>query len=301
MDIKVEYIDQNGSFSNQIESINILGLLKHLAIAGQGYLPSLKYYIRIAGVFLRFIDYLDKYALANSHFSEPPVIRRDPTEKGYFSNLAGKGIADFLTKRLSNAKITHNYEAAMTIAGFPIKGSRPDLYCIGKNYQFAVEAKGFSSYSISSSDMVYHKNQSMAGPLPVNFSVASVSYRLYQDVNCKYHDPYKSNIEYASILNSRLNKQYYDGVFEYLDHDHFFIEDGEIEGNHCFFIDIFGGKTPFKLSIGGKRITLILQSEFKKFIIGEQTKFNESVIQGKNYYLDTDGIGFGFRKFKYDN
>jgi hypothetical protein len=301
MDIKVEYFDQNGLCSNLTESINIFGLLKHLAIAGQGYLPSLKYYIKMVGIFCRFIEYLDRNALINSYFSEPPNIRRDPTEKANFSTLAGKGIADFLAKKLSNAKITHNYEAAMTIAGYKIKGSRPDLYCIGNNFQFALEAKGSASHSISANEMLIHKNQSMNGPLPVNFTVASVSFRLYKDVHCNYHDPYKSNIKYNFKLNSRLNTQYYKGVFEYLDHKYFNIEEGEIEGNHCFFIDILGYKTPIKLLIGGRSFTLILQSEFKKIISGEKAKFNESIIQGKDYYLDTDGIGFCLRNFKYDN
>jgi hypothetical protein len=72
MDINVEYKDQNGNYNYRVESINYYGILKHLAIAGQYYLPSVKQYIKIAGNFLRFSEYLEETTFNNSHFSEPP-------------------------------------------------------------------------------------------------------------------------------------------------------------------------------------------------------------------------------------
>jgi hypothetical protein len=297
MKIQVEYKDEKGTYHNLIETINNFGLLKHLAIAGQHYLPTLQEYIRIAGIFLRFIEYLDKTALSNSSFSEPPAIRRDPTEKAEFSTLVGKGIADFLSKKLSKAKVTHSYEAAMTLKGLKIKGKRPDLYCFGDKFQFAVEAKGYSKAYVNSKEMLIHKNQAVSGPLPVNFSIASVSYNLFNNVSCKYHDPFVNNIEYDNRLYMELNRIYYSGIFEYLDNDLFDIEEGELEGNHCFFIDILGSLIPFCVS-SSERICLILQTDFKRFLRGENVFFNDTIIQNENYYLDTDGIGFGSRTFK---
>jgi hypothetical protein len=205
MNIEIEYIDQNSILSSRSEDISNFAILKHLAIAGQWYLPALKYYTRIIGIFLHYVEYLDRTTLNSSKFSLPPTIRRDPTETGQFSNLVGKGIGDFLSKRLSGAKVTHNYEAAMILQGIPLSGSRPDLYCIGEAFQFAVEAKGFSAANVSAREMLRHKNQANSGPLPVNFCVASVSYNLYTQVKCNYHDPFDRNVELNVTINRELN------------------------------------------------------------------------------------------------
>jgi hypothetical protein len=298
MNISTEYIDQAGNLSNRIESINTFGLVKHMAIAGQGYLPSIKYYTKTFGIFCHYIEYLDSASLNESRFSLPPSERRDPTERGQFSNLVGKGLGDFLSRRLSGAKITHGYEAAMTVAGIPISGSRPDLYCIGNGFQFALEAKGYSATTISAKEMLNHKSQAQSGPLPVNFSIASVSYNLYELVRCKYHDPFNDSIIYNAPVNRRLNRLYYEGIFEYLNFDYFRIEEGEIQNNHCYFIDILGPGTPYNFSIKGFSLALILQSEFKRFTLGESSHFNETIIQEPFLYLDTDGIGICLMEFK---
>jgi hypothetical protein len=298
MDIEVEYIDQNRNLSNRTESINGFGLIKHLAIAGQGYLPSVKYYTRTVGLFLHYIEYLKFQDISASHFSEPPPVRRDPTEKGDFSTLAGKGIADFLAKKLSGAKVTHNYESAMTIAGFKVTGKRPDLYCIGTDFQFGLEAKGYSIGSISGNEMLKHKDQAISGPLLVHFSVASVSYNMYEKVYCKYHDPFNRNVRFNEAVNQELNRVYYSGIFEYLDFNVFRIEEDLIQNRRCFFIDIIGPGTPYSLYFGQSNLALILQHEFKKFTTKDFVKFNDDVIQGAEFYLDTDGIGIGLRMFK---
>ena len=298
MNISIEYIDQTGNLSNRVESLNPFGLIKHIAIAGQGYLPSIKYYTKIFGIFCHYIEYLNSAALNASRFSLPPPERRDPTEKGHFSNLVGKGIGDFLSRQLSGAKVTHGYEAAMTLAGFPLLGNRPDLYCIGNNFQFSLEAKGYSAKTVSAKEMLSHKSQAQSGPLAVNFSVASVSYNLYELVQCKYHDPYNDTIQYNAPINRELNRLYCTGIFEYVNFEYFRIEEGEIQNKHCYFIDILGTGTPYNLSIGGFSLALILQSEFKKFTFGESAHFNETAIQEPLLYLDTDGIGICLMEFK---
>jgi hypothetical protein len=161
-----------------------------------------------------------------------------------------------------------------------------------------LESKGYSAASISAKKMLNHKNQAQSGPLPVNFSVASVSYNLYDRVRCKYHDPFNENIEYNASVNQELNRLYYTGIFEYLNNEYFRIEEDEIQNKHCYFIDILGPGTPYDLRIGEFSLTLILQSDFKKFTINEKTKFNEGIIQEPFLYLDTDGIGFCLMSFK---
>jgi hypothetical protein len=83
-----------------------------------------------------------------------------------------------------------------------------------------------------------------------------------------------------------------------LNFDYFRIEEGEIQNKHCYFVDILGPGTPYNLSIGGLSLALILQSEFKKSILGERPHFNETAIQEPLLYLDTDGIGICLMEFK---
>jgi hypothetical protein len=94
MEIDVEVVDERGNIRNEIIHFSILAFLKHMAMAGQGFMPSVRKYTRMIGMFFHYIEYLSLQALNNSHLSEPPSVRRDPTEKGQFSNLVGKAIAD---------------------------------------------------------------------------------------------------------------------------------------------------------------------------------------------------------------
>ncbi len=301
MDIEIENLDSAGSTHHQTEFLSELALLKHLAMAGQGFMPSIRHYTKAIGIFLHYIEYLNPAALRNSRFSEPPPMRQDPTEKGQFSNLVGKGVADFLSRRLSHAKVTFSYEAVMAVNGNKIKGRRPDLYCIGQGFQFAVEAKGLAKAEVSSAEMAKHKKQSRQGPVPVNFSIASISFNLFHSARCKYHDPINKNTSYNQRANDALLYFYYRGIFEYLDDKFFRVEIGEIEGMRCFFIDIIGPGTPYSILLDGRlSLCLVLQEDFKAYTIDSNIKkhfFNERQITGPNYYLDTDGIGFALREF----
>ncbi|MCD6418213.1 hypothetical protein J7M00_05465, partial [bacterium] len=73
---------------------------------------------------------------------------------------------------------------AMKMQGMPISGQRPDLLAFKNNELFAIEAKGYSSNSPK--DMNSHKEQSRTGGIPVDFTVASISYNLYDRVICNY-------------------------------------------------------------------------------------------------------------------
>ena len=95
-------------------------------------------------------------------FSEPPIGLSDPTDKGQFSNLAGKTIADFLSKRINRSLYTVIYEAAMRLRSMPLSMGgkqvrRPDLLAFAPNATFAIEAKGFSR---GYGSMIDHKDQS---------------------------------------------------------------------------------------------------------------------------------------------
>jgi len=110
MRIEVDYIDQAGMRSSASIQFGMLELLKHMSVAGQGYAPSARKYVRLVGMFCHYAEYLDRGALAGSRLSEPPPERSDPTEKNHVSNVVGCAFADMLAKRLSSAHIAGNNE-----------------------------------------------------------------------------------------------------------------------------------------------------------------------------------------------
>lgn len=89
----------------------------------------------------------------NNRFSIPYTGIKDLTEKNHFSNIVGKAIADFLSKKIDNSLYTVNYEAAMSLCGHSLLGMRPDLLAFNHDEKFAIEAKGFSRSNISNNDM----------------------------------------------------------------------------------------------------------------------------------------------------
>lgn len=208
MRIEIEHIDQVGHKRRRNVDVSYLAFLKHFAVAGQGYLPSVKRLLRVIGSSCWFLDYLSPRTFSAGRFGTPPPERYDPTAQSQFLNLAGKAIGDLLAKRIDQAQVTFGYEAAMALAGHPIQGTRPDLFCVGHQRQFAVEAKGFERSRVSAAEMAGHKMQAASGPLSVHFYVASVAYDFYRSPNCKYHDPVNEDVRYAEALITRLSQQY---------------------------------------------------------------------------------------------
>ncbi len=243
MNIDVEYIDQTGVVHNQTHRMTRLAFAKHLAIAGQRYAPKPQKLIRTLAMFLHYSSYMQRQEFRNDRFSEPPIKLSDPTEKGQFSNLAGKAIADFLSKRIDHSLYTVNYEAAMRIHNPPIplfvngkQVRRPDLLAFTNNSTFALEAKGFSSNG--SGNMAKHKAQSRTGGIPVNFTVASVAYNLYDQVKCKYHDPFNDDIPYQEELLIGLTKDYYSDLSEFLNEEFFDYNIYEYQGEKFYEIHL---------------------------------------------------------------
>jgi hypothetical protein len=311
MNISVEYKDSTGAISNQTHKLTRLAFAKHLAIAGQGYAPSPKKLIRIVAMFLHYSYYLQRQTFYNDKFSEPPLQLSDPTEKGQFSNLAGKAIADFLSKRIDQSLFTVNYEAAMRLRRMPLNVGRPDLLAYKQNSMFALEAKGFSG---GHGNMTTHKNQSLTGGIPVNFTVACVSYDLYSNVKCKYHDPFNDNIPYDNEILSALTRNYYKGLSEFLNQKYFEYHEFDFQGERFYEVELsyryfekfFPDEFPFRPIwhfeiLEFYRPKLILPMNIKEYAekgITNETKpfIFELKEQDNNLYIDNDRIGLRIRR-----
>lgn len=318
MNIAVEYKDTAGTISNQTHRLTRLAFAKHLAMAGQGYAPRPQKLIRTIAMFFHYSYYLQRQSFNNDRFSEPPIQLSDPTEKGQFSNLAGKAIADFLSKRIDRSIFTVNYEAAMRIHNPPIpltvngrQVRRPDLLAYTSNSRFAIEAKGFSGGCGNMND---HKSQSQTGGIRVNYTVASVAYDLYGQVKCKYHDPYNDNVPFDNELLKKLTRNYYSGLVEFLDEKFFNYNEIEVQGEKFYEIELsfrpfqklFPDEFPFRHFLHYEildfyRPRLILPKNIRDLaetgLTNESKPFLfETKEQNEYIYIDNDRVGIQIRR-----
>lgn len=318
MNIQVEYKDTAGTITNHTHRLTRLAFAKHLAIAGQIYAPRPQKIIRTLAMFFHYSGYIQRQAFNSDRFSEPPIQLSDPTEKGQFSNLAGKAIADFLSKRIDQSIYTVNYEAAMRMHNPPIplfvngrQVRRPDLLAYTTNSRFAIEAKGFSG---GFGNMNNHKNQSQTGGIRVNFSVASVSYDLYNQVKCKYHDPFSDNIPYDNELLRRLTKEYYSGLSEFLNEKYFDSRVTEIQGEKFYEIELsnrsfkklFPDEFPFRHFWHFELLEYLRPRIILPFAIRDYTEngitneINPFLFESNeteyNTYIDNDRVGLRVRR-----
>ncbi len=305
MNIDVEYRDNAGNISSRSYTMTRLAFAKHLAIAGQRYAPIPQKLMRTIAMFLHYSFYLQRQDFYSNKFSVPPDQLYDPTEKGQFSNLAGKAIADFLSKRIDASLYTVNYEAAMRLRNMPLNVGRPDLLAYTQNSMFAIEAKGSSR---GCGNMVTHKQQSRTGGIPVNFTVACVSYNLYNQVKCKYHDPHNEDTKFDSEGLKALTKIYYSGLAEFLEEKIFSHEKTEINGESFYIVDLnfrklektFGREFPFPLfhyfeffEFYGLKIILPSNiQELAKHGLSDNVKpFTFENQKQENIYIDNDRVG----------
>lgn len=311
MNITVEYKDTAGAISNQTHNLTRIAFAKHLAIDGQGYAPRPQKLIRTIAMFFHYSNYIQRQAFNNNRFSEPPIQLSDPTEKGQFSNLAGKAIADFLSKRIDQSIFTVNYEAAMRLRRLPLNVERPDLLAFKQNAMFALEAKGFSG---DHGNMTKHKAQSQTGGIPVNFSVACVSYNLYNNVQCKYHDPFNDNIQYDNELLRGLTRNYYKGLSEFLNQKFFEYREFNFQGETFYEVELsfrnfeklFPDEFPFRPILHFEildlyRPRLILPKKIRDYAedgLTSETKpfVFETSEQDYNTYIDNDRVGLRIRQ-----
>ena len=300
MRLLVKRKDARGNITNQVIELPWLAFVKHMAISGQGYIPAIRKFWRMLGMFFLYSDYMGHPFNHNSSFSQPPVPLYDPTSTAQFSNIAGKAIADFLAKRLDGATVTFGYEAALKSRDLPIRGKRPDLLCANplSHTLFSIESKGFSKNYISSREMTRYKRQAVSRWIPVSFHVASVAYNLYNQVKVKYHDPKNEDFEYDKELVKKLSIQYYQGVKEFLNKEIFEIKREFINENNYYRLTFHPDRRhnfyPFFLPYCElfDRLSILIDvrvSDFAKKGIGE-TKM-EQYVSDENVYIDSDGIG----------
>lgn len=312
MKLLVEYMDTHAVLSNKSYNLSRLAFAKHMAISGQGNAPSPKKLMRAISMFIHYSSYLQREEFYNNKFSAPPIQLSDPTEKGQFSNLAGKAIADFLSKKIDSSILTVNYEAAMRVKKMPIIGGRPDLLAFKADKScFALEAKGLSG---SFGNMKIHKSQANSGPISTKFNVACVSYNIYSGVSCKYHDPINENYVIDDKLFKSLTKRYYSGLLEFLNRDYFEYEEVEIQQRKFYAVNI---KPKFFLEIFPRnlfrflywhelfnkgefdRLRLILPRDIKTLAIEGLPNDSEPFLFNSNennyLYIDNDRVGLELR------
>ena len=257
-------------------------------------------------MFFHYSYYFNKRDFNNNRFSEPPTKLSDPTEKGQFSNLAGKAIADFLSKRISNSIFTVNYEAAMRMRRMPLNVRRPDLLAYTQKSLFAIEAKGYSG---SSGNMTNHKAQSATGGIPVNFTIACVSYNIYNNVKCNYYDPFIDNIPYDEEGLRELSRNYYKGLFEFYNSSYFEYQEFKYQDESFFEIElsphvfelVYPKEIPFLPTciydyLEYYKPKLILPKRINEFVekgISNEIKpfLFEAKDLGDNMYIDNDRVG----------
>lgn len=237
MNIPVEYLDSQGVIQNRNYQLTRLAFAKHMAMAGQGFMINPKRLLRTLAMLVHYSAYMQRRPFyQNNRFSEPPALFSDPTEKAQFSNLAGKAIADFLSKRIDNSLMTIGYEGLMRFHNHPINVSRPDLIAFTPNSTIAMEAKGRTSPYAG--NMARYKAQAQAGPLTTHYSVACISYNLYNRVQCSYHDPENEGAEYDIEALTSLSMDYYSGLAGFLEENSFNVSRAEIQGENFFEVEL---------------------------------------------------------------
>lgn len=310
MNLIVEYKDQIGNISNRNYLLTRLAFMKHMAIAGQGYAPRPQKMLRTLGMFLHYSYYLNRQAFNHDHFSTPPPILSDPTEQGQFSNLAGKSIADFLSKRIGGSIYTVNFEA---VASRPLKGKRPDLVAFSQNSVFTLEAKG--RHQSNPGNMTKHKNQacSATNNFQRSYSIACISYNLYNRIMCKYYDPPNDNDFINNGILQSSTKKYYSGLAGFLNEKYFNYKETEILGEKFYIAELsyrkietsFLKELPFRPYIlfdlfefyRPRLILPIRIFEYAKNGINTETKpFISSSYEDNYLYIDNDRVGLQIEK-----
>jgi hypothetical protein len=304
MNIQVEHIDTHGTTHNRAFNLTRLAFAKHMAIAGNGYFLRPRNLMRTLGMFLHYSSYLQRQEFYNNHFSQPPPKLSDPTEKSQFSNIAGRAIADFLSKRIDGSFLTLNYEA---VVPRPIHGQRPDLIAFNQNAIFTLEAKGTGRGNPGNMAMAAHKRQASSGNYQRNFSIACVSYDIYSQIQCKYHDPFNDNVEYDGEGLRKSSGRFYGGLLEFLNESYFQISEVTYRDEEFYEVEL--SLQRFRKVLNHEslfypfwyheflelfRPRLILPKDIAKYAkngLTRESKPFEPIQEGRNLYIDADRIG----------
>lgn len=291
MRFDVDYIDINQYSHTKTFEISALAFAKHAVTCGKGDFESMfSSWLKAIGLIFNNLDYFSFNRLNFRHFRRESLEIYDPTSATRFSNIVGCGVADFLCKNLLSATYVLGYEAAMLKNGIKISGRRPDFYGITRSrQQFSLEAKGRSDRSISDAEMLIVKDQSKSGPLNKHFTVASVTYNIYEKLACRFHDPINPDAIFNDELNSSLISSYYSELSAFL--DRYLIRTGaeEIGGKHYYSFEFepdYIYPIYFNSIMSSLRILIAVESYRGDRIEPLLEPFIEN-----NIYIDVDRIG----------
>lgn len=286
MRYQLEHLLANGSIQKNKGNIGFLAFCKHLAFAGFGVQKSPMFINRYLGFFFQWRQYWQNNP---NHFSMLSPFDNDPTERSYVSNKIGCAYADYFAKKLYKARFTHSYEDAMVRHGYQVQGERPDFYCDNLKHQFAVESKGLSKRSVSQNEMSDHKLQSQRGPIPVNFTVASVAYDLYRNPKIKFHDPVNDNIEYNNDVNLQLRSLYLSAVLEFLELSTTERSRSDYDDYYSFDLDfLWGPVSEFRLLI---HRAIVSKDWMGNDWLNDISEIDNDDVDNYGPYIDLDGIG----------
>lgn len=306
MELNVEHVDAAGKVNCTKFRITLPAFLKHFSMVARGRRTLLASIPRMVSSAILYADYIP--CCRSFHkalgFNEPPTERYDLHEKGTFSGLVGKAIADYLAKRIDKAIYSVPYESEMVKRGFQIIGQRPDLLCIVSDHnRIAVEAKGYCSSTVPEKEMKKHKAQSSSGPISVNRSVASVSFNIYEKACVKYHDPNSEDKDNEEDTIA-ITKEFYTDVASLLRFDNgirvVFEDEKEKE-----FAAILVQFLLFRSSLSARFLRLFIGCPlYRVFVLLDDEKVINAARTGElplieyrmedNYYVDSDGIGLFF-------
>lgn len=311
--INVEKKDSSGIVTNHIVDFNFLKLLKHLASVGfpQKYYNIFESYIKGISFCIYNYHFFDLRNIFNFNFKNYSGYYIDPTQKSHFSNTIGVVLADYLSKEFDNAKYTRKYESVLFEQKLKLKGKRPDLLAFNDEKVFSIESKGYSNKYFG--NMAKHKTQASSSKIPVEFSVACVTYDIYNDIKVKYHDPKNDEYKFNNEFFIKNTKNYYKPL-DILNQTKP-MRTYNIEGRKYITFDIINEYNPFfdyflfyRNHLNIKKLSLIVPLDFKVLIREGKIKeiLNEKQINLSNHegfnkiYVDKDGIGLGVVNY-YDN
>ena len=179
MNISVDFIGIVEMQETKKYNMSKLAFIKHLAIAEQGYLPSLHKLIRTLSRFVLFSPFLKKEAFRDNRFSEPNFFYNDNEPKRLFPGLAGLAFADYLSKRIDKSIFSISFDALHSNSPRSQRVLDPDLLCFSNQFVFGIESK-FKNYSRNSRNWSAPQNQIDLNLLNINYLVFAVTYNVYR-------------------------------------------------------------------------------------------------------------------------
>jgi hypothetical protein len=296
MQVALEVTDANGSTSQHQHAVAAPQLIKHFAMAGAGFSPTVELLRRGIGAVLWYWPFLRPAIFGGSKFGEPVPILQDPTLKAHFSNLIGRAFADHFARKFAHSWATLSYEGVMAVQGIPCRGDRPDLLGVSPSHVVALEAKGFAKRSVSRSDLADYKRQAGTGPIAKHSFAASVAYALYSKVGVKFIDP-MANTSPPEPREALVLITDYLGLVE-TSAEAWRGEEVLIEGRRFRQIPILrlseDESTNFDRGAGWREVTLLLDLAARARITRSERLEDTAIVaevERKDLFVDRDGVG----------